>query len=939
MATLAQEDGGDDVMVVLTCVDHEQDDNNHYQDEDEVTISTMDVYNWNFPSILQHRIIKAKVQRNRLIQHSSYFRGLLGGNFGISDPDLEILLQWNQPTFLSLLASLFGAEVDISSENFLSLFEGALYFGMETILSKCKAWLTKSISVNGVTMLQLNDLVSIWEFGFELELVNNYLPELCTTYLAKNFIWAMSCTSFCDVPYELLLSSTKHPYLTIDSEKQLCDAILIWISTNKERYNEDACVDLLKQIRISLLPLWFAIGKNTHQSLSICYNKSSYETMIGKRDIDLLNLRIRLTQFTQLVDLSSCPHINPKILLLSILPISQNLEPKLIKKAENIIMNHKHIIENDFPWEMWSNLTFEAVNEIDISNCPMLNLEVAIEIFNKSFPSLKKLKATNHLSFKTIKLLQMLKKCPFLTDIDLTVDINPVIPTRVSILSSFSVSTPRSSSISCYHMSTSLPSNITKLTLDGRIDINDIDLRDISNICVSLTYISLKGCSSLSDVGISTLISKCLKLNSIVACDTSFGQQSILTLFPLNTYYDDHIPSKHSGKNSPHGCNLQMLHIGGCKGIDLTCFSKFMSHANMLKSLCLRDTEVVDDVLFNFFGTSLEMLDISNTKVSSAGVAHVIYKNPGLKCLKTRGCDKLLHHETKNIFFEIGRSCKLDEISVGWGFTYLPLDPLKAALSSLKTIEVGLGGSLGQNGLNWLPSICPLLESVILYFQVISDDVIVNMLESLKHLKSFELCYCLGDTSSLSLKVCIPNLKNLRLERVTPWMTNVDLVNLTHNCPNLIHLSLLGCPLLNSESQTLISSGWPGLISIHLEECGEVTSNGVVSFFKCHALEDILLRHNGSGIQKSFIGEAVTKLSMLRKISLDICDAKDGDFDVPDVENRHFLSHVKIARCKSQRCSFNPQHVRASMVPPHQETLVFVWDSKQFTRTLVGERV
>lgn len=65
MASLVQEDGSDDVMVVLTCIDrNEQDDFSPNQDEDAM-ISTVDVYNWNFPSILKHRTIKVKAQRNR----------------------------------------------------------------------------------------------------------------------------------------------------------------------------------------------------------------------------------------------------------------------------------------------------------------------------------------------------------------------------------------------------------------------------------------------------------------------------------------------------------------------------------------------------------------------------------------------------------------------------------------------------------------------------------------------------------------------------------------------------------------------------------------------------------------------------------------------------------------------------------------------------------
>uniref|UniRef100_A0A2P2LXA7 BTB/POZ domain-containing protein FBL11 isoform X3 n=1 Tax=Rhizophora mucronata TaxID=61149 RepID=A0A2P2LXA7_RHIMU len=75
----------------------------------------------------------------------------------------------------------------------------------------------------------------------------------------------------------------------------------------------------------------------------------------------------------------------------------------------------------------------------------------------------------------------------------------------------------------------------------------------------------------------------------------------------------------------------------------------------------------------------------------------------------------------------------------------------------------------------------------------------------------------------------MPNLKKLRLERVTPWMTNDDLIILTQGTENLVELSLLGCRLLNPDSLDIISKGWPGLISIHLE---------VLSTFLCAFLWD-----------------------------------------------------------------------------------------------------
>ncbi|KAI3814131.1 hypothetical protein L1987_18878 [Smallanthus sonchifolius] len=386
------------------------------------------------------------------------------------------------------------------------------------------------------------------------------------------------------------------------SEKQLCNILLACIAANKECCSVDVCITLLKQIRISLLPLWFAAGKNTYQSLSMCSNEISCGTLtLLKQPLtclmdtqgagDLLNLKIRLTEFTQRVDLAGCPQITPAILLLSMLPSSFSMEPLLRKKVVQLLINHEPLSRNAFriSCEMWSKLTFEAVHEIDISNCPMLHLEDAVECFGKSFPSLRKLKAANHLRFRTRRLLQLLvDRFPLLCDIDLTVDISPVIITQMPLIaSSFdSVSSPLP-----VLWSKQLPSNITKLTLEGLIDATGkntiyistslmpacgiyFDLQCISDICVSLTYISLKGCISVSYAGVSSLICRCLKVNSIVACDTHFGQQSILALCSSNACYG-HVAVEHNRQNISQGSNLQILHMGGCKGAQVLSYAIF----------------------------------------------------------------------------------------------------------------------------------------------------------------------------------------------------------------------------------------------------------------------------------------------------------------------------------------------------------------------------
>lgn len=119
-------------------------------------------------------------------------------------------------------------------------------------------------------------------------------------------------------------------------------------------------------------------------------------------------------------------------------------------------------------------------------------------------------------------------------------------------------------------------------------------------------------------------------------------------------------------------------------------------------------------------------------QVSPAALSHIIRRNPDIKSLKTRGCRHLLRQgtETKEgklcnpsympeeLYYELGRSCKLEEIELGWGFSFFSLGALKPAARTLRTLLVGLGGSLGPDGLKLLPTICPMLERLILYFQV-----------------------------------------------------------------------------------------------------------------------------------------------------------------------------------------------------------------------------
>lgn len=84
----------------------------------------------------------------------------------------------------------------------------------------------------------------------------------------------------------------------------------------------------------------------------------------------------------------------------------------------------------------------------------------------------------------------------------------------------------------------------------------------------------MKGCTSVSDHGISVMILKCKMLRSILACDTSFGNHSVVALCSGI--------SSGTQKNEKHSqlmaSKLLTLHIGGCHGIYCLLVSFYCCH-------------------------------------------------------------------------------------------------------------------------------------------------------------------------------------------------------------------------------------------------------------------------------------------------------------------------------------------------------------------------
>ncbi|XP_037416147.1 BTB/POZ domain-containing protein FBL11-like isoform X1 [Triticum dicoccoides] len=916
-------------------------------------------------------VVAVRADRGRLIESSSYFRALLGGSFSESGSGY-VRISCDLAAAVQVLRYLFEppASFAISHHNFLQLLEGALFLAVESLLADCERWFRTVRSRNPSMVVPLDIIIEAWYFAQKHGVT--FVEDVCPGYLAQNFVQVISSRSFVHIPYDLLCSTIDSPHLTVDSEKQLCEAILSWVSASRQSSEQsvsnsaDNQLSLLSKVRVCLLPLGFAAGTkrncfefgNNAVCMILNLLKDSLQTLLYTvTDDNLDSYRIRLTEYSKKIVLSGCPQLTTQFLYISALPTDLDAVFKrtIVSDVNDGCLNHYNGLVKKA-----KTLSFRNVRIVDLSKCPNVHFGAAILWMKWAFPELRTFIASYCLLFQFEDLQYLLLRCPWINEINLSIDTS-VILSKYSIISSRSeVRRDVNRNLSSYYMQSGsygtsvnpVFSNISKLILEGRNDITDMNLLEISMLKSSLCYINIKHCTLLTDDGISTLLLNCRKMHSMVLSYTSFGYHSIQTLCSLDpsdsfSYHKD----EHAHVMA---FRLQELHLEGCEGISCAAMSQLVSNMNIVKSLCLRETSLADGALCNFVGSSLEYLDISETLVSMVSLAPVIRRNSNLSCLKTAGCRNLLFEQGEvqstsgnkygRFLQEITSMCYLEDVEMGWAFCPVRVDDLIPSFSKVRRMTVGLGTTLPENILHALPEICPFLESLVLRFQVISDRVVRNLLESSTNLQVLCLHYCLGSLTSFSFQTKAPALRILRLQWVTPWITNDDLTILTQNC-NLVELLLSGCKLLDPSSQEIISSGWPNLTCLQLEECGRITVDGVSSILDCKALEDVLIRHTGRGIGRTIITDAIRELPLLRKLALDLCDASEGGYDTPNVPEGKMMRSVRMSRCKKSaaaaRSCFGEASSSSSNPKPvqHRETIVLEWSSRQLTTTVVEERL
>ncbi|CAO1941077.1 unnamed protein product [Urochloa humidicola] len=209
--------------------------------------------------------VAVRADRRRLIESSSYFRALLGGSFSESGREY-VQVGCNLEAAIQVLRYLFEPSDSfiITHHNFLPLLEGALFLAVESLLVECERWFRTISSQTSAALVPLDFIIEVWYFAQEHGVT--FVQDICLEYLAQNFAHVISMRSFSKIPYDLLCSTIECPHLTVDSEKQLCEAILYWVSENMKPCEQpnpnsvDGHLFLLSKVKICLLPLEFATG-------------------------------------------------------------------------------------------------------------------------------------------------------------------------------------------------------------------------------------------------------------------------------------------------------------------------------------------------------------------------------------------------------------------------------------------------------------------------------------------------------------------------------------------------------------------------------------------------------------------------------------------------------------------------------------------------------
>lgn len=182
----------------------------------------------------------------------------------------------------------------------------------------------------------------------------------------------------------------------------------------------------------------------------------------------------------QNIVLSGCPQITTAFLYISVLPTDLDVSFKRRIVSSYTQVDHQSFILYDELEKAAKTLLFRNVHMVDLSKCPNVHFGAAIDWLKLAFPELRIFRALHCLSFHFDDLIYLLLRCPWIDEIDMTVDTSTITPNQSIVSSSSEVLGKVKQNRRRYYTPcppydrqlNSVFSNVSRVTLEGR---NDID--------------------------------------------------------------------------------------------------------------------------------------------------------------------------------------------------------------------------------------------------------------------------------------------------------------------------------------------------------------------------------------------------------------------------------------------------------------------------------
>ncbi|KAG6545372.1 hypothetical protein Mapa_013221 [Marchantia paleacea] len=851
------------------------------------------------------------VEKYLLEKFSTYFRAL--NSFREADCK-RISVDWDVSLFSILLKLFHCGHFDISASKVAALLETSVFFGVDEAIDRIKTWVTLTSSTKDPReiLTVLKNLPVIWDASHRFG--HSSLLNFCAEFLAINFMEARSMSTFNNIPHRLLSACVDHIQLTVYSEKDLLDSLRCWCEgqdwvDEAEEIISERVTSIMNKVRISLVPL--------------CVLLAHYPS---KNCLDCNNRTIRITHYLEYLDLSGCHEVDDDMLFQS--SASAPLAAHCTSVPPGDIPTG-HIIESPISafryrepvrnpkWPVIPK--FGNLKTVNLSYCNKISEDAILLWLREACPQLTEFYAKNCPQIGFTFLPSLAKECPNLEAVDISLDIFNLEDSNIYKISTEDEIEARTIRRNFLLWGVYPMFQLTSLSLRGRSEVRDNVFNIIAANFRGLVDLDVSNCRMLTDNGLSEGLKRLPKgLHSLRAQWTSFGPEACKELSsPTNIMIVRN--------------DLHILDLESCHGLTPEGIASILKKETTLSTLNLGDTTLNDFGLYLFKGRRLRKLCVRDTKVTAKALSFVLRNNPGLTSLDVKGCksacidgyDLLLRdtydlerrvdnieiqtspHSVSSIFQELESLHLLEDFEVGWRFSLLALEAMKPSSKRVRRLVVGVGGGMCNMGLQKISNYWPSLERLSLCFQIIDDDGIIQIVDGLRSLQILEIQNTISHLTPKGVAAlvdrCPPKLVRLKLDRVATGMSDGDLLQLSKKCNNLASFSLVGCTQLTASSLVAISQNMRALTELKLEECDGLTSSGAQCILdSCKALERLTLRHNGKGLEDSFVMKAKDELPYLWFLSLDMCDSVSCSFETPELARRERpLNTVLLSRCNS----------------------------------------